>query len=200
MPSNGVWVKSVIQRKILTLWGEETINEEETRILRTSCKDVPVPMDAVGKRDIETLISVFLSKDDALGLAAPQIGISKRIVVFRSRGLDEKGARVKSEENYEVMINPRITQFRGDLVYMAEGCLSCPGIQVEVGRFPEIKVRAFDINGRKINKRYNDFLSRIVQHELDHLDGKLILDHEGTISYPKKKSAFFEKLFQHSNI
>ncbi|MDO9585908.1 MAG: peptide deformylase [Syntrophales bacterium] len=181
----------------MTLWNGNAINEEEARVLRTSCVDVPAPMNAGGKRDIETLIAAFISRDDALGLAAPQIGISKRIIVFRNKGLDDKSTRIKSEEDYEVMINPRITQCRGDLVYMAEGCLSCPDIQVEVGRFPEIKVRAFDINGRKINRRYNDFLARIVQHELDHLDGKLIVDHEGALSYPKKRSAFFEKLFQH---
>ncbi len=142
------------------------------------------------------LIAAFISRDDALGLAAPQIGISKRIVVFRNKGFDDKSTRIKNEEEYEVMINPRITQSRGDLVYTAEGCLSCPEIQVEVGRFPEIKVRAFDINGRKINKRYDDFLARIVQHELDHLDGKLIVDHEGALSYPKARSAFFKKVFQ----
>jgi len=192
----GIKGKAVVQQ-VLTLWNGEAINEEEARVLRTSCVDVPVPMDAGGKRDIETLIAAFISRDDALGLAAPQIGISKRIIVFRNKGFDDKSTRIKSEEDYEVMINPRITQSRGDLVYMAEGCLSCPDIQVEVGRFPEIKVRAFDINGRKINKRYDDFLARIVQHEIDHLNGKLIVDHEGALSYPKKRSAFFEKLFQH---
>ncbi len=77
-----------------------------------------------------------------------------------------------------------------------EGCLSCPDIQVEISRFPEIKVRAFDLQGRKINKRYTDFLARIVQHEMDHLDGKLIVDYEGTVYLPNKSKGFFDRLFE----
>ncbi len=98
--------------------------------------------------------------DGALGArrqAAPQIGITQRIIVFRNKVFDDKSTWTKSAEDYDVLINPRITQARGDLVYMAEGCLSCPEIQVDVGRFPEIKVRAADIKGRKINIRYTDF-------------------------------------------
>lgn len=184
------------RKQVLTLWSEDAINEEDARILRISCHDLPVPLSGDGKKDIGTLIEAFLARKDALGLAAPQIGISKRIIVFRNKEFDDKSGGIKSEADYDVLVNPRITQARGDLVYMAEGCLSCPEIQVEVGRFPEIKVRAADMQGRKINKRYTDFLARIVQHELDHLDGKLIIDYEGAVSYPKKRSGFFEKLFQ----
>lgn len=182
-------------REVLTLWRNESINEEEARILRTSCVDVPIPLDAGGKGDVDALLTAFLDRDDALGLAAPQIGISKRIIVFRNKGFDDKGTWAKSEDDYDVLINPRITQAHGEIVYMAEGCLSCPEIQVEVGRFPEIKVRAADMWGRKINRRYDGFMARIVQHEIDHLNGKLIVDYEGDLSYPKKRSAFFEKLF-----
>ena len=78
---------------------------------------------------------------------------------------------------------------------MPEGCLSCPDVSVEVTRATEIKVRALDEEGRKVNKRYTGFLARIVQHELEHLDGKLIIDHGGTVSFPKKKEAFFTSLF-----
>lgn len=184
------------QKKVLTLWNEEAINEEDARILRTPCVDMPVPLDADAKKAVETLRSAFLERDDALGLAAPQIGISKKMIAFRTKGFDDKDTFNKNEGEYEILINPRITQARGDLVFMAEGCLSCPEVQVEVGRSPEIKVRAEDINGRKINKRYNDFLARIVQHEIDHLDGKLIVDYEGPVSFPKKRSAFFKKLFR----
>ena len=184
------------QKPVLTLWNEETINEADARILRAACADIPVPIDNNGIRDVDTLMEAFFVREDALGLAAPQIGIGKRIIVFRNKGFDNKSAWTKNEENYDVLINPRITQARGELVYRAEGCLSCPEIQVEVGRFSEIKVRAVDMKGRKINARYTDFLARVVQHEIDHLNGKLIVDCEGAISYPKKKSAFFNKLFQ----
>ena len=183
------------QKQVLTLWSEETINAEDTRVLRTVCADLPIPLDATGRKDIETLIEAFLARDDAAGLAAPQIGITKRIIIFRNKERDDKSDEIKSAEDYDVLVNPRITQARGELVYTAEGCLSCPEIQVEIGRFPEIKVRAADIKGRKINKRYTDFPARVLQHEIDHLDGKLIVDYEGAVSYPKKRSIFFEKLF-----
>ena len=184
------------QKQVLTLWSGETVNDAEARILRTACADVPWPLDAAARRDVEALIEAFLDREDALGLAAPQIGISRRMAIYRNKGFDDKSTWTKSEKDYDLLINPRITQARGDLVYMDEGCLSCPEIQVEVGRFPEIKVRALNIKGQKINKRYEDFPARVAQHELDHLDGKLIVDHEGALSYPKTRSAFFKRIFQ----
>ena len=180
--------------KVWTLWENEKINDEEARLLKRPADEIPVPFDDEGKKDIKTLVNAFLERDDAFGLAAPQIGISKRIIAFRTRKLDEK-TRIRGEEDYDVLINPRITQSRGEKEKATEGCLSCPEINVEVSRFSEIKVRAYNIHGKKINKRYTGFLARIVQHELDHLDGKLIIDHGGTLYYPKEKQKFFEKLF-----
>jgi peptide deformylase len=184
-------------QQVLTLWSGETMNEAEARLLRTACADVAFPLDAAAQRDVATLIEAFLDRDDALGLAAPQIGISRRIVIYRNKDFDDdKNTWTKSAKDYDLLINPRITQARGDLVYMEEGCLSCPEIKVEVGRFPEIKIRALNGKGQKMNKRYQDFIARVAQHELDHLEGKLIVDHEGALSYPKKRSAFFKKVFQ----
>ncbi len=180
--------------KVLTLWNDEKINEEETRILRKPSSEIPVPFDEERKRDIKTLIDTFLEREDGVGLAAPQIGILRRIIVFRNKGFDEKSWS-KTEKDYDVLINPRITQARGDMVTMAEGCLSCPEIQVEISRFPEIKVRACDTAGRKISRRYTDYLARIVQHEIDHLDGKLIVDYDGALYIPKKKQEFFAAFF-----
>jgi len=184
--------------KVLTVWGDTTINEEDAFILRKPCTDIPVPFDEKRKREIKTLIEAFLAMNDAAGLAAPQIGISKRIVIFRNKGFDEKSWS-KNESDYDVLVNPRITQARGELVTMVEGCLSCPEIQVEVSRFPEIKVRAHDVNGKKINRRYTDYLARVVQHEIDHLEGKLIIDYEGSLYVPKQKKEFFDKIFKEMN-
>lgn len=182
------------QRTVLTLWTEDKINENETRILRTPSLEIPSPFNADSKRDIQILIETFLERNDGVGLAAPQIGISRRIIVFRNKGFDEKGWS-KNEKDYDVLINPRITQTRGELVTMTEGCLSCPEIQIEISRFPEIKIRAYDTNGHKISKRYTDYLARIVQHEMDHLDGKLIIDYEGSWYVPKKREDFFAEVF-----
>lgn len=181
--------------KVLTLWNEEGRNDNDIEILRKKSTDLKVPFDKEALEIIKTLTESFLDRDDAVGLSAPQIGINKRVIVFRNKGFDQE-PRKRNKNDFEVLVNPRITQARGELVTMAEGCLSCPDIQVEVARFPEIKVRAVDAAGEKINKRYLDFVARIIQHEMDHLDGKLIVDYEGNMYYPKEKQSFFEKLFK----
>ena len=181
--------------KTWKLWDNGKINEEETKLLRRKADDIPIPLDETSRKDIKFLIDSFLARDDALGLAAPQIGISKKMVVFKNKKLDERGT-AKNEKDYDVLINPRITQLRGDKDKITEGCLSCPDVSVEVTRYKEIKVKAHDKEGRKINKRYSGFQARVVQHELDHLDGKLIIDHDGSIFVPKEKHEFFEKLFK----
>lgn len=183
------------KEKVLTIWNNDGINEGEILVLRKPCADMAAPFDEARKRDIKKLIDTFLAMDEAAGLAAPQIGISKRIIIFRNKEFKEKNWS-KSESDYDVLINPRITQTRGELVTMAEGCLSCPEIQVEVSRFPEIKVRAYDQDGRKISKRYIDYLARVVQHEVDHLEGKLIIDYEGAMYIPKQRQDFFARIFK----
>lgn len=182
-------------RRILTLWNQEEANEADTKVLRTSCTEAPVPLNGATKTAIKELSEAFLASDEAVGLAAPQIGIGKRIIAFRSRGFDKNEPDSKKDD-FEILVNPRITQARGELVVGEEGCLSCPEIRVEIGRYPEIKVRGYDAEGNKVNRRYLDFAARVVQHEMDHLDGKLIVDHEGAVLIPRKRQAFFEKYFQ----
>jgi len=181
--------------RILTLWDGEQLNEPDTRVLRTVCADAPVPFDPATRKFLKTLAEAFLQRDDAVGLAAPQIGVGKRIIAFRSRGFEEKDPE-RRREDFEILINPRITQRRGELVVAEEGCLSCPDIRVEIGRYPEIKVRAYDLEGKKVSKRYLDFAARVVQHEIDHLEGKLIVDYEGAVIIPKKRQNFFARYFQ----
>jgi peptide deformylase len=181
------------KNRVLTLWNEEGVNEKDAAVLRKKSSEVPAPLDKESRSAVQTLIDSFLGRDDASGLAAPQIGINKRIIAFRIKGFDEKG-KIKPDD-FEVLINPRITQTRGEKVTMSEGCLSCPEIQIEVSRFPEIKIRALNAKGEKISKRYQDYVARIVQHEIDHLDGKLIVDYEGDLYYPKGKEKLFNKLF-----
>lgn len=182
--------------RVLALWQEGELNEEDTRILRTVSAEVPLPFRDEDRRDIRLLITTFMERDDAAGLSAPQIGINKRIIVFRNRGFEKDGTPdgKGTRRDVEVLVNPRITQTRGEVVVLAEGCLSCPEVRVEIPRYPEIKVRGYDQYGNKVNKRYLDYVARIVQHEIDHLDGKLIVDYQGTIYVPKKKLAVFDRL------
>jgi peptide deformylase len=180
--------------RVLTLWNKDGMDEKDTVMLRKKSTEVPAPLSKEARTAVQTLTDSFLARDDASGLAAPQIGITKRIIAFRTKGFSEKG-KIKPDE-VEVLINPRITQARGEKIKMTEGCLSCPDIQVEISRFPEIKVRALNAKGEKISKRYLDYIARIIQHEIDHLDGKLIVDYEGDLYYPKDKQDFFEKIFK----
>jgi peptide deformylase len=182
--------------KTWKLWEDEEINEEEARLLRRCADEIPVPFNEEGKRDIETLIDAFVGRDDAAGLAAPQIGISKRVVVFKNGNFDDREPMQKGDGQYDVLVNPRITQIRGDSEKAQEGCLSCPDISVDVVRATSIKVKAYDEKGEKVNRRYSGFLARVVQHELDHLDGKLIIDRGIAIYFPKEKALFFNKLLK----
>jgi peptide deformylase len=183
-------------KRVLTLWNDEGENPKDTSVLRKKSVDLPVPLDKESRAIVQTLIDAFMERDDAVGLAAPQIGINKRVIIFRIKGFDEGQKKVKNINDIEVLVNPRINQTRGEKVTGVEGCLSCPDIQVEISRFPEIKVRALDAKGEKINKRYEDYLARVIQHEIDHLEGKLIVDYGGDIYYPKSKQLFFEKLLK----
>lgn len=183
-------------KRVLTLWDEGQLKEEDTRILRAASLEGPLPYDAAVVEAIRSLWDTFLDRDDSVGLAAPQIGINLRIIAVRTRNFEEKG-RAQRILDSEILVNPRITQTRGDLVTMEEGCLSCPGINIEVSRFPEIKVRAFDDEkGKKLNKRYLDFAARVIQHEIDHLDGKLIVDHEGPVYAPQKYHSLLQTFFE----
>jgi len=105
------------------------------------------------------------------GLAAPQIGVNLRVVIF---GV-EHNPRYPDAESvpYTVLINPKLTPI-GEAVEDAwEGCLSVPGMRGLVPRFVKLRYQGFDENGKKIDRRVSDFHARVVQHECDHLDGIL---------------------------
>ena len=124
----------------------------------------------------ESLVS--LSKDlidtmydaDGVGLAAPQIGINKRIFVMDCSREDE-------EKDCRIIINPEIENQSEELSSHKEGCLSIPGITEEISRPKVIKVMFQDINGVLQRNTYDDLWSICFQHELDHLNGKLFIDH-----------------------
>ncbi len=104
--------------------------------------------------------------EDGVGIAAPQIGVSKRIFIACPT--------VKKGEEY-VMVNPEILESSGREIG-AEGCLSVPGITGEVARAKKIKLRYQDRHGKSHTVDLKDFFARIIQHEMDHLDGILLID------------------------
>ena len=103
---------------------------------------------------------------DGVGVAAPQIGVSKRIFIASP-------TMTKGEEY--VLVNPEILDARGREVGL-EGCLSLPGIAGEIARARIVRFRALNRQGQSVEMEVRDLFARIVQHEIDHLDGVLLID------------------------
>ena len=115
---------------------------------------------------------------DGIGLAGPQVGIAKKIAVIEYNG-----------EKY-VLINPEISE-RENIKTVEEGCLSFPGIYEKVESPEYIKVRYFNENGELIDKEIEGFLACVFSHEIDHLNGKLLIDRVSPLKrqFLKKKMA-----------
>lgn len=101
---------------------------------------------------------------NGVGLAAPQIGISKRVVV------------IDAGEGLIELINPEIIEYSDETEVQAEGCLSIPGAQGEVERYYKVTVRAMDRQGKTFEISGEGLLARALQHEIDHLHGVLYID------------------------
>ncbi len=123
-----------------------------------------------------------MREHDGVGLAATQVGRLKRVLV----------AALEDEEY--VIVNPTIEQKIGDPVPDTEGCLSIPEIQVEVERPTNVVVSGFDTTGSPITLEAEGLLARIIQHEVDHLDGILILDRTDRESRKAAMRAWRERL------
>ncbi|MCB1257781.1 MAG: peptide deformylase [Microthrixaceae bacterium] len=101
-----------------------------------------------------------------LGLAAPQVGVQKRFFVY------DLGAG----DGSQVLINPTITESDGEWEYY-EGCLSVPGLGFDIVRPKTVHITGVDLDGNEVSIEADELLARLFQHELDHLDGVLLLDH-----------------------
>jgi len=119
---------------------------------------------------IQDLMETMLAEDGA-GLAAPQIGVGLRVVVFGF----ECNPRYPDEESVPrtVLVNPVIEPLSDEKNDGWEGCLSVPGLRGAVSRYTHIRYTGFDQTGAVIEREANDFHARVVQHECDHLDGIL---------------------------
>jgi len=131
-------------------------------VLNTKASDVT---DIDGKF-VKLCDNMFVAMYDApgIGLAAPQVGVQKRFFVYDYD--DEPG----------VLINPTVTEADGEWAY-EEGCLSVPGLSFEIVRPKRIFVTGIDLNGNDVTLEADELFSRLIQHEIDHLDGVLLLEH-----------------------
>lgn len=132
-------------------------------------REVAAPLEEVDEEARALVQAMFATmyKSQGVGLAAPQVGLKKRILVANPTG---------EPEDELVLINARIVERSGPESDFDEGCLSFPGIYAEVRRPEVCRVEALDIEGKPFEAEYDGFLSRIIQHEYDHLEGVLLVD------------------------
>jgi peptide deformylase len=134
-------------------------------------------------QDLQTLIDDMVeTMRDApgVGLAAPQVGVSKRVIVVEFGSEDDETL----PKQLYVMVNPEIENRSGTSVAGIEGCLSVPGVVGEVNRSDIVTVRGQNADGKKIRIRAQGWLARIFQHEIDHINGVLYTDRAENLWQP----------------
>lgn len=133
-------------------------------------------------KDIKRLLKKMedtMHEENGIGLAAPQVGIHLRVIlitIFREY-MTKEGKIEYEEDKILPMINPVITSYSLETELGEEGCLSIPGFYDNVRRARGVEVEFLDINGKKQKVRLGGLNARQVQHEIDHLDGKLFTDY-----------------------
>lgn len=134
-------------------------------------KKVANPIEKVDDsiRELATNMFETMYVHNGVGLAAPQVGSSIKLSVLNINTQDEN-----KKPNELVLINPEIIHSEGEMIE-EEGCLSFPGIFAKIKRFSKVKVRAYDLDEREFTIEADGLLSKVLQHEVDHLNGILIL-------------------------
>jgi peptide deformylase len=147
----------------------EVLRMGDPRLLR-----VAEPVASFGTPELEGLLADMqdtMREQNGAGLAAPQIGVSLRVVIF---GVEANPRYPQAEPvPFTVLINPTLTPIGEDLEEGWEGCLSVPGMRGLVPRYRRLRYTGVDAAGAPIDRTVSDFHARVVQHEVDHLDGIL---------------------------
>jgi peptide deformylase len=153
--------------RILTL-GNELLRQKAEKIERidNEIKDA-------AKQMLE-----IIKQDKGVGIAGPQIGLMKRIFVVHIDGDEER-----------IFINPSILETSQETVKYEEGCLSVPGVYVDIVRSESVKIQAWNEKGKPFTMEASGLLARVIQHEYDHLEGVLFLDRLSEL----KKNRLIEK-------
>ena len=153
-----------------------TLLDKNDPILRQIAE--PVAVSEFGSAELkslaQTMIAIMAEKG-AVGVAAPQIGVSKRVVVFGTAYT--KSRKIDTPILDTVLINPSLKILSEEIQTGYEGCLNCGELRGEVPRAMEIEYSGYDLQGTFFSKRASGLEARIVQHEIDHLNGILFFDH-----------------------
>ncbi|MBX4201696.1 peptide deformylase [Candidatus Saccharibacteria bacterium] len=144
--------------------------------LRQKSKRVPIitnEVRAVIQDMIDATIDWEATREHEVGVALAAIQIDKpyKVIIVRN-DFDNK-----DDKTFHVFVNPEIMKYEGEIKEDFEGCLSVTDIYGKVPRYDRIRVRALDENGKPVRVRAEGFLARVFQHEIDHIDGKVFVDH-----------------------
>ena len=142
------------------------ILKKPNKFLREPTKEIELPLSEENNIIIDNMIKIMYQAN-GIGLAANQIGYNKRMFV-----MDTSNER----DNPQVFINPVITAKNNVKMGDIEGCLSCPGKEVKVSRSMSVNLKWMCKHGEEQHKTFYHLPGRVVQHEMDHLNGKLIID------------------------
>ena len=145
--------------------------EYPDEVLRQKCEKVSKVDDELRRFLDDMLETMYVDK--GCGLAAPQVGVTKRIIVIDDNPSDED----KSARRPMYLLNPEIIWRSEEKVLFNEGCLSLPDQRAQVERHERVRVHYIDYNGNEQEILADDLLAIILQHEIDHLDGILYIDH-----------------------
>ncbi|MBV9586863.1 MAG: peptide deformylase [Alphaproteobacteria bacterium] len=161
-------------------------------VLRARAAEIEDPKAPWVRRLVEDMLETM---EDAggTGIAAPQMHIPYRVVVFRVDGDRITDVPGDSEQELTALINPVVEPVGSERAYGWEGCLSVPGLRGVVPRYLNVRYRGIDLDGNAIEREVSGFHARVVQHEFDHLDG---------ILYPQRMTdhrllVFTEELQRH---
>lgn len=144
--------------------------------LREKSVRVHVITDEIHKL-VDDMTSASLDWEDSrpheisAALAAVQIDRLERVVIIRSNFED------KAERNFTILINPEIVKLEGEVLNDYEGCLSVKNIYGMVPRHSKVRIKAMDIHGNELRFKAEGFLARVIQHEIDHTNGTVFVDH-----------------------
>ncbi len=163
--------------------------EYPSPILREKCQKVSVFDDKLRILLDNMLETMYVDK--GCGLAAPQVGIAKRIIVVDPNPSDDD----LSARQPMHLINPEIIWHSEETVLFKEGCLSLPEQRADVERYERVRVHYIDYDGNEQEILADDILAIILQHEIDHLDGILYIDHLSQL----KRSRLLKKLEKYYN-
>jgi len=148
------------------------IKKYPNQVLRKKCEEVKEITPEI--KELALNMEESMVKDKGIGLAAPQVGVSKKIIIVHL--VEERSPEEKNRKVPQAFINPKIIKKSRETAVEEEGCLSFPDLFLKIKRAEEVEVETLNLNGEKIKIEAKGLPARILQHEIDHLEGILFID------------------------